>query len=69
MEGTDRHDGQIHIYKISREYLKKYYQKTFRYMLDMPCLNKFFVYINSGGKLESMDFVITLGESLAVIYK
>jgi len=41
---VDRNDGQVQSYKLARERLKKYYQKMFRYLLDVVCLNAFIIY-------------------------
>jgi hypothetical protein len=41
--GVDRNDGQLESYKLARDRLNKYYQKMFRYLLDVVCLNAFII--------------------------
>jgi hypothetical protein len=48
--------------------MKKYYHKMSRYILNIACPNIFIVYKNNGGKLERLDFLISLRENLAVSY-
>jgi hypothetical protein len=62
MGGVDTNDGQLQSYKLAREHLKKYYQKTFRYFLDVVCLNAFIIY-KKGGSISRLDFLLTLAES------
>ena len=64
MGGVDRNDGQLQSYKLARERLKKYYQKMFRYLLDVVCLNAFIVYKKKGGSISRLDFLLTLAENL-----
>ena len=45
MGGVDRNNGQLQSYKLTRERLKKYYQKMFRYLLDVVCLKAFNIYM------------------------
>ena len=59
MEGVDRNDGQLQSYKLAREHLKKYYQKTFRYLLDVVCLDAFTIYKKKGGSISRLDFLLT----------
>jgi hypothetical protein len=65
MGGVDGNDGQIQSYKLAREHLKKYYQKMFRYLLDLVCLNPFIIYQKKGGKISKLDFLLTLAENLS----
>ena len=39
---------------------KKYYQKHFRHMLDICCLNSYLLYIKVGGKNSRMEFQLRL---------
>jgi hypothetical protein len=64
MVGVDRNDGQLQNYKLARERLKYYYQKMFRYLLDVVCLNTFIIY-KKGGSISRLDFLLTLAESLS----
>ena len=61
MGGVDRNDGQLQSYKLALERLEKYYQKMFRYLLDVVCLNAFIVY-KKGGSISRLDFLLTLAE-------
>jgi len=65
MGGVDRNDGQLQSYKLARERLKKYYQKMFRYLLDVVCLNAFIIYKKKGGSMSRLDFLLKLAESLS----
>jgi len=65
MGGVDRNDGQLQSYKLAREHLKKYYQKMFRYLLNVVCLNTFIIYKKMGGSISRLDFLLTLAESLS----
>jgi hypothetical protein len=67
MAGIDWKDGQLHMHKLLEDCLKKYYQKIFRYMLDLAYLNIFIVYKNDG-MWERLDLLMSFGESLAVSY-
>jgi len=60
-----RNDGQLQSYKLARERLKKCYQKMFRYLLDVVCLNEFIIYKKKGGSISRLDFLLTLAESLS----
>jgi hypothetical protein len=62
---VDKNDGQLHSYKLAREHLKKYYQKTFRYLLDLVCLNTLIIYKNMGGRISRLDCPVTLAENLS----
>jgi len=62
--GVDRNDGQLQSYKLAQERLKKYYQKMFRYLLDVVRLNAFIIY-KKGGSICMLDFLLTLAESLS----
>jgi len=63
MGGVDRNDGQLQSYKLARECLKKYYQRMFRYFLDVVCLKAFIIYKKKGGSISRLDFLLTLAES------
>ena len=63
MGGVERIDGQMQSYKLAQERLKKYYQKMFRYLLDVVCLNAFIIYKKNGGSISRLDFLLTLAES------
>jgi len=63
--GVNRNDGQLQSYKLARERLKKYYQKMFRYLLDVVCLNAFIIYKKKGGSISRFDFLLILAESLS----
>jgi hypothetical protein len=63
MGGVDRNDSQLQSYKLAREHLKKYYQKIFRYLLDVVCLNAFIIYKKKCGSISRLDFLLTLAES------
>ena len=63
MGGVDRNDGQLQSYKLAREHLMKYYQKMFRYLLDVVCQNAFIIYKKKGGSISRLDFLLTLAES------
>jgi len=65
MGGVDRNDGQLQSYKLARERLKKHYQKTFHYLLDVVCLNALIIYKKKGGSISRLDFLLTLAESLS----
>jgi len=67
MVGVDRNDGQLQSYKFARECLAKYYQKMFRCLLDVVCLNAFIMYKKKGGSISKLDFLLTLAESLSSI--
>ena len=66
MGGVDRNDGQLQNYKLARESLKKYYQKMFRYLLDVVCLNAFIIHKKKSGSISRLDFLLTLAESLSL---
>jgi len=65
MGGVDRNHGQLQSYKLARECLKKYYQKMFRYLLNVVGLNAFIIYKKKGGSISRLDFLLTLAESLS----
>ena len=65
MGGVDRNDGQLQNYKLARKRLKKYYQKMFRYLLDVVCLNAFIIHKKKGGSISRLDFLLTLAQSLS----
>ena len=65
--GVDRHDGQLQSYKLAPEHLKTYYQKMFRYLLDVLCLNTFIMYKKKRGSICRLDFLLTLAESLSSV--
>jgi len=65
MGGVDRNDGQLQSYKLARGRLKKYYQKMFRYLLDVVCLDAFIIYKKKGGSISRLNFLLTLAESLS----
>jgi hypothetical protein len=44
-----------------------YYQKMFRYLLDVVCLNAFIIYKKESGSISRLDFLLTLAESLSSI--
>jgi hypothetical protein len=50
--GVARKDGQLQSYKLAQECLKKYYQKMFRYLLNVVCLNEFIIYKKKGGSIS-----------------
>ena len=62
MGGVNRNDGQLQSYKLAPERLKKYYQKMFRYLLNVVCLNAFIIY-KKVGSISRLDFLLTLAES------
>ena len=64
MGGVDMNDAQLQSYKLARERLKRWYQKMFRYLLDMVCLNAFIIYKKKGGRISRLNFQLTLAESL-----
>jgi len=64
MGGVDSNDGQFQSYKLARKHPKKYYQKMFRYLLDVVCLNAFIIY-KDGSIYRLLDFLLTLAESLS----
>jgi len=65
MGGVDRNDGQLQSYKLARKHLKKYYQKMFRYLLDVACLNAFIIYKKKGGSISRLDFMLILAENFS----
>jgi hypothetical protein len=65
--GVDRNDGQLQSYKLARERLKKYYQKMFRFLLDVVWLNAFITYKKKVGSIFRLDFLLTLAESLSSV--
>jgi len=67
MVGVDRNDGQPQNYKLARERPGKYYQKMFRYLLDVVCLNAFIIYKKKGGSISRLDFQLTLAERLSSV--
>ena len=67
MGEVDRNDGQLQSNKLARECLKKYYQKMFCYLLDVVCLNAFIICMKKGGSISSLDFLLTLAESLSSV--
>jgi len=67
MVGVDRNDGQPQNYKLAREHPGKYYQKLFRYLLDVFCLNAFIIYKKKGKSISRLDFHLTLAGSLSSV--
>jgi len=65
MGGVDRNDDKLQSYKLARERLKKYYQKMYRCLLNVVCLNAFIIYKKKGGSISRLDFLLTLAESLS----
>jgi len=65
--GVDRNDGQLQNYKLARERPGKYYQKLFRYFLDVVCLNAFIIYKKKGGTISRLDFQLTLAGRLSSV--
>ena len=67
MGRVNSNDGQLQSYKLARELLKKYYQKMFRHLLDVVCLNAFIICKKKGGSISRLDFLLTLAESLSSV--
>jgi len=65
--GVDRNDGQVQSYKLAQDRLKKYYQKMFRCLLDVVCLNAFIIYKKKSGSISRLDLLLTLAESMPSI--
>jgi len=47
MRGMDNNNGIIVIYSLARKRFKKYYKKTFLYLLDIISLNAYMLYKNN----------------------
>lgn len=68
MGGVDLSDAYLVSYRSSRKRLKKYYQKHFRHMVDICCLNSYLLYVKSGGTISRMEFQLRLIENLILKY-
>ena len=62
--GADLSDAYLVSYRNARKRLKKYYQKHFRHMLDICCLNSYLLYVKKGGKISGMEFQMRLIENM-----
>ena len=68
MGGVDLSDSLLHHFTTARNRMKKFYRKMFRHILDIAVLNSFICYRQLGGKLDRVNFIITLAENLVATY-
>lgn len=69
MGGVDLSDALLTAYTCTRKRVTKYYQKQFRHLIDIVCLNSFIVYQKLGGKINRLDFQMKLIENIILKYK
>lgn len=69
MGGVDRADQRMASYPIPRKQGKKYYKKIFFRLLEITVWNSFILYGKSGGKKDSLEFMLTLSEKIIEKYK
>lgn len=69
MGGVDLSDSKLTSYNTTRKRMKKYYQKQFRHLIDIACLNSFILYNKLGGKNCRLEFMIKIVENIIKKYK
>ena len=68
MGGVDLSDCFLSSYPSARKRLKKYYQKQFRYILDMAVLNAHILFKKSEEKDSRLAFILNLIDRLVETY-
>ena len=60
MGGVDCSDAYLASYPSARKWLKKYYIKQFRHLMDMASLNAFILYKKNGVEKSRLWFMLRL---------
>lgn len=69
MGGVDLSDSKLTSYNTTRKRMKKYYQKQFRHLIDIACLNSFILYSKLGGKICRLEYMMKIIENIIIKYK
>lgn len=64
MGGVDLSDSLLSSYGCTRNKVKKFYQKQFKHLIDVTCLNSFIVYKKLGGAYNRLQYHLKLIEEI-----
>ncbi|GBM36665.1 PiggyBac transposable element-derived protein 4 [Araneus ventricosus] len=64
MGGVDKADQCLSYYPVARNQQRKYYKKSFRYLLSQAVWNAFVIFKKNGGKMRQVEFRMKLIERL-----
>ncbi len=68
MGGVDLSDNLFYHFTTACNKMKKFYKKMFSHFLDMSVLNSYITCKKLGGKMQRVDFIVSMSENIVAKY-